>query len=471
MVAPSLEMVAWPLFATMSLSMPRGPRVEATRPATERQAAMLDRSWPVPWEVSVPSRSSTTVGLPIRPAMVGWKLFDFLPLPNGRPRSRRLWSVVLSPAPLTRTEPVKIDPAITKWDYGLNNSWRTFKFTTVTARQSLVWGVLVPFVVYQIVQTQDVSPPAPARPAPPGSHATAQVGPQGRAARPAHLALVQPGRGEQVGVEHPSSCNPAVTFSLAYSAQRKTAEGSLQKVNQSRYPRRTRWGRRISRAAGARGTYADMITLLLALREWVARTFSSPSESRSISSGLLFYSRVSVARVKWWTTHPLLLGLVIVFVRVGRVGILLPLLRSGSANASRSGRSRRAFFRFGFSGASSDSLPSPSFFPLPDFLLFPFPLFFLSSSSLSNLLAPYSRASSLRILLCSSSFSAVSRSFSLRAISISSNLAFSASRITLASLILVSSTSAKAVWAETSSCRFRSRETPYFIREPGRVGS
>lgn len=55
MVAPSLEMVAWPLAETMSLSIPRGPSVEEMVPATARQAAMLERSWGVPCEVSVPS--------------------------------------------------------------------------------------------------------------------------------------------------------------------------------------------------------------------------------------------------------------------------------------------------------------------------------------------------------------------------------------------------------------------------------
>jgi len=43
------------LASTMSLSMPRGPRVVATTLATARQDEMLDRSWGVPCDVSVPS--------------------------------------------------------------------------------------------------------------------------------------------------------------------------------------------------------------------------------------------------------------------------------------------------------------------------------------------------------------------------------------------------------------------------------
>lgn len=54
-VAPSFEMVACPFADTMSLSIPRGPRVEETVLAMARQAAMLDSSCGVPWDVSVPS--------------------------------------------------------------------------------------------------------------------------------------------------------------------------------------------------------------------------------------------------------------------------------------------------------------------------------------------------------------------------------------------------------------------------------
>lgn len=55
MVAPSLEMVTWPLLSTMSLSMPLGPSVVLTVSTTAAQALMLERSWPLPWDVSVPS--------------------------------------------------------------------------------------------------------------------------------------------------------------------------------------------------------------------------------------------------------------------------------------------------------------------------------------------------------------------------------------------------------------------------------
>jgi hypothetical protein len=48
-------MVAWPRSSTMSLSIPRGPRVDAIVCATARQAEMLDSSWGVPCDVSVPS--------------------------------------------------------------------------------------------------------------------------------------------------------------------------------------------------------------------------------------------------------------------------------------------------------------------------------------------------------------------------------------------------------------------------------
>lgn len=44
-----------PLASTMSLSMPRGPRVVRTMSAIVWQAEMFDRSWARPWEVSVPS--------------------------------------------------------------------------------------------------------------------------------------------------------------------------------------------------------------------------------------------------------------------------------------------------------------------------------------------------------------------------------------------------------------------------------
>ena len=55
MVAPSLEMVTWPLLSTMSLSMPLGPSVVLTVSTTAAQALMLDSSWPLPCDVSVPS--------------------------------------------------------------------------------------------------------------------------------------------------------------------------------------------------------------------------------------------------------------------------------------------------------------------------------------------------------------------------------------------------------------------------------
>lgn len=50
-----LEMVAWPRSSTMSLSMPRGPRVVAMVWATARHAEMFDSNCGVPCDVSVPS--------------------------------------------------------------------------------------------------------------------------------------------------------------------------------------------------------------------------------------------------------------------------------------------------------------------------------------------------------------------------------------------------------------------------------
>lgn len=56
------ETRALTLLSTISLSIPRGPRVVATTLATLMQALMLDSSWGIPCEVSVPSRRRTTVG-------------------------------------------------------------------------------------------------------------------------------------------------------------------------------------------------------------------------------------------------------------------------------------------------------------------------------------------------------------------------------------------------------------------------
>lgn len=46
----------------MSLSLPRGPRVDARTEQMARQAAMFDSSWGVPCEVSVPSDGVTGLG-------------------------------------------------------------------------------------------------------------------------------------------------------------------------------------------------------------------------------------------------------------------------------------------------------------------------------------------------------------------------------------------------------------------------
>jgi hypothetical protein len=53
--ADALEMVALPRSSTMSLSIPRGPRVVAMVCATARQAEMLLSSCGVPCDESVPS--------------------------------------------------------------------------------------------------------------------------------------------------------------------------------------------------------------------------------------------------------------------------------------------------------------------------------------------------------------------------------------------------------------------------------
>lgn len=57
-----LEMVASPRSFTINLSIPLGPSVVAIVCATARHAEMLERSWGVPWDESVPSRRRTTVG-------------------------------------------------------------------------------------------------------------------------------------------------------------------------------------------------------------------------------------------------------------------------------------------------------------------------------------------------------------------------------------------------------------------------
>ncbi|KAH8081888.1 hypothetical protein HD553DRAFT_343961 [Filobasidium floriforme] len=44
-------------------------------------------------------------------------------------------------------EPVKIDPAIERWNHMRENVYRTFKFTPKTARQVTLWGALVPALV------------------------------------------------------------------------------------------------------------------------------------------------------------------------------------------------------------------------------------------------------------------------------------------------------------------------------------
>jgi len=54
-VAPSFEIVDFPWLSTISLSIPRGPRVVRTASTTAWQALMFDTSWGLPWEFSVPS--------------------------------------------------------------------------------------------------------------------------------------------------------------------------------------------------------------------------------------------------------------------------------------------------------------------------------------------------------------------------------------------------------------------------------
>ena len=67
MVAPSLEMVTWPLSSWMSLSMPRGPRVVRTTSTTAWQALMLEMSCALPCDVSVPSFRRTICGCNMAP--------------------------------------------------------------------------------------------------------------------------------------------------------------------------------------------------------------------------------------------------------------------------------------------------------------------------------------------------------------------------------------------------------------------
>lgn len=61
-VAPSLDMVALPWESTISLSIPRGPRVVRTASTIDWQALMFDTSWGFPCDVSVPSLRSTICG-------------------------------------------------------------------------------------------------------------------------------------------------------------------------------------------------------------------------------------------------------------------------------------------------------------------------------------------------------------------------------------------------------------------------
>ncbi|GAA6019149.1 hypothetical protein JCM10207_006559 [Rhodosporidiobolus poonsookiae] len=53
-------------------------------------------------------------------------------------------------------QPVKLDPGMESWNYMRENVWRFFRFTRTTARQSLLWGVLVPVGVFALAQQQDL---------------------------------------------------------------------------------------------------------------------------------------------------------------------------------------------------------------------------------------------------------------------------------------------------------------------------
>ena len=60
-VAPSFDTVATP-FLTIILSIPRGPNVVLTVSARTTHALILVSNYPVPYEVSVPSLSTTIAG-------------------------------------------------------------------------------------------------------------------------------------------------------------------------------------------------------------------------------------------------------------------------------------------------------------------------------------------------------------------------------------------------------------------------
>lgn len=62
MVAPSLEIVVFPLSSWINLSIPLGPRVVRTTSATAITALMLLTNWAFPWDVSVPSFSNIIWG-------------------------------------------------------------------------------------------------------------------------------------------------------------------------------------------------------------------------------------------------------------------------------------------------------------------------------------------------------------------------------------------------------------------------
>jgi len=61
-VAPSLEMVTFPLSSWINLSIPRGPNVVLTTSATAVHAFMLLTNCAFPCDVSVPSFSSMICG-------------------------------------------------------------------------------------------------------------------------------------------------------------------------------------------------------------------------------------------------------------------------------------------------------------------------------------------------------------------------------------------------------------------------
>ncbi|BGP31059.1 hypothetical protein JCM10296v2_002823 [Rhodotorula toruloides] len=52
--------------------------------------------------------------------------------------------------------PVKIDPGVEAFAYMRENVWQHFRFTNRTTRLAVLWGVVVPSLVYAVSYQQDL---------------------------------------------------------------------------------------------------------------------------------------------------------------------------------------------------------------------------------------------------------------------------------------------------------------------------